>query len=188
MLVRALEPFSPLFFEEPMQPLLLERLVQLKKITSIPLAFGERLYTRWDFRPYLEAGAIDILQPDLSHAGGISECRKIAVLAETYGALMAFHCPLGPIALAASIQVAAATHNFLIQETSLGIHYNEGVELTDYLLNPDVFVVEEGFVQLPKEPGLGVKIDEAVVKEAAYRWKDWSNPVWRHEDGAVAEW
>jgi galactonate dehydratase len=95
---------------------------------------------------------------------------------------------LGPIALAASIQVAAVTHNFLIQETSLGIHYNEGVELTDYLMNPDVFALEEGFIRLPKGAGLGIQIDEVAVKEASRRWKDWSNPLWRHEDGAVAEW
>lgn len=187
-LVRALEPYSPFFFEEPVQPPLLERLAQLKAATCVPLAFGERLYTRWDFRPYLEAGVVDVVQPDLSHAGGITECRKIATLAETYGALVAFHCPLGPIALAASIQVAAVTHNFLIQETSLGIHYNEGVELTDYLMNPEVFALEDGFICLPKGPGLGIQIDEAVVKEASRRWKDWSNPVWRHEDGTLAEW
>lgn len=187
-LARALEPFSPLFFEEPMLPLLPKRLVQLKRTTCVPLAFGERLYTRWDFQPYLELGVIDIAQPDLSHAGGITECRKIAILAETYGTLVAFHCPLGPIALAACIQVAAVTHNFLIQETSLGIHYNEGVELTDYLADRSVFALEEGYVLLPKGPGLGIQVDEAAVREANLKWKDWSNPLWRHENGAVAEW
>lgn len=187
-LARALESFSPLFLEEPLFPPIIEHLKHLKKLTCIPLAFGERLYTRWDFKPYLEAGVLDIVQPDLSHAGGISECRKIATLAETYGALAAFHCPLGPIALAACIQLAAVTYNFLIQETSLKIHYNEGVELTDYLLKPSVFALEEGFIRLPTNPGLGIEIDEAAVREAATKWRDWSNPVWRYADGSFAEW
>ncbi|MCS7240787.1 MAG: D-galactonate dehydratase, partial [Candidatus Bipolaricaulota bacterium] len=188
-LVRALEPFSPLFFEEPMLPLVVERLAFLKKLTHIPIAFGERLYSRWDFHPYLDAGVVDVIQPDPSHAGGITECRKIATMAETYGALVAFHCPLGPIALAACVQLAAVTHNFLVQETSLGIHYNEGLELTDYLLNPEVFALDQGFVQLPRAPGLGVQIDEEVVREAAHTArKDWFNPIWRSDDGSVAEW
>lgn len=187
-LARALEPYSPLFFEEPVLPPLLERLAQLKTATHVPLAFGERLYTRWDFQPYLEAGVVDVVQPDLSHAGGITECKKIATLAETYGALAAFHCPLGPIALAASLQVATTTHNFLIQEISLGIHYNQGVELTDYLVDPRVFALEEGFVRIPAGPGLGIEVDEGAVREAARRWEDWSNPIWRGEDGAVVEW
>ncbi|MEM1552178.1 MAG: galactonate dehydratase [Candidatus Bathyarchaeia archaeon] len=187
-LVRALEPFSPLFVEEPIYPLIIEHLVNLKKITTIPIAFGERLYTRWDFKPYLVAGVLDIVQPDVSHAGGITECRKIATLAETFGALVAFHCPLGPIALAACIQLAAVTHNFLIQETSLKIHYNEGVEITDYLLDPNVFSLDEGFVRLPSKPGLGIEIDEAAVKEGAKNWRDWANPVWRYSNGSIAEW
>lgn len=187
-LVRALEPFSPLFIEEPVYPPMIEHLANLKKMTTIPIAFGERLYSRWDFKPYLVTGVLDIVQPDPSHAGGITECRKIATLAEAFGALVAFHCPLGPIALAACIQLAAVTHNFLIQETSLKIHYNEGVELTDYLLDSTVFALDKGFVPLPSKPGLGVEIDEAAVKEAAKKWKDWTNPIWRNIDGSVAEW
>ena len=187
-LVQALEPLTPYFYEEPLLPPLVPRLKHLKAVTPVPLAFGERLYSRWDFRPFLEAGVMDIAQPDLSHAGGISECRRIAALAEVYGASVAFHCPLGPIALAACIQVAATIPNFLIQETSLGIHYNEGVELTDYLTNPGVFALEEGFVQIPAGPGLGIEVDEGTVREAARRWEDWSNPIWRGRDGAIVEW
>ena len=187
-LARALELYSPLFIEEPTLPLLPRRLTQLKTITSIPLAFGERLYSRWDFRPFLEAGVLDVAQPDLSHAGGITECRKITSLAETYGAQMAFHCPLGPIALASCIQVAATVPNFLIQETSIGIHYNEGVEMSDYLKNPSVFSLKEGYIEVLKAPGLGVEIDEGAVRSAATKGHDWSNPVWRYEDGALAEW
>jgi len=187
-LARALEPYSPLFIEEPMLPLLHKRLTQLKTITSIPLAFGERLYSRWDFRSFLEAGLLDVAQPDLSHAGGITECKKIASLAETYGTQVAFHCPLGPIALAACIQVAATAPNFLIQETSIGIHYNEGIEMTDYLEDSSVFAIKDGFVSLLTKPGLGITIDENTVRNAAIQGHDWMNPIWRHEDGSLAEW
>lgn len=187
-LARALEPYSPLFIEEPMLPLLHKRLTQLKTITSIPLAFGERLYSRWDFRSFLEAGLLDVAQPDLSHAGGITECKKIVSLAETYGTQVAFHCPLGPIALAACIQVAATAPNFLIQETSIGIHYNEGIEMTDYLEDPSVFAIKDGFVSLLTKPGLGITIDENAVRNAAIQGHNWMNPLWRHEDGSLAEW
>jgi len=187
-LVRDLEPFSPLFYEEPLLPPLVPRLERLKALTTVPLAFGERLYSRWDFRPFLEAGVLDVAQPDLSHAGGISECHRIAALAETYGAVVAFHCPLGPIALAACIQVAAAVPNFLIQETSLGIHYNEGVELTNYLTNPEVFALHEGFVLLPEGPGLGINVDEGAVRSASSTSLDWKNPIWRDRDGSLLEW
>ncbi|MGY4706715.1 galactonate dehydratase [Candidatus Bipolaricaulota sp. J31] len=187
-LVQALEPISPFFYEEPLLPPLVPRLKHLKAVTSVPLAFGERLYSRWDFRPFFEAGVVDIAQPDLSHAGGISECRKIAALAEIYGASVAFHCPLGPIALAACIQVAATIPNFLIQETSLGIHYNEGVELTDYLTDPEVFALHEGAVLLPKGPGLGIDVDEGAVRSASSIALSWKNPIWRDHDGSLLEW
>lgn len=187
-LVRSLDELSPFFYEEPVLPPLVPRLRYLKALTAVPLAFGERLYSRWDFAPFLEAGVLDIAQPDLSHAGGISECRRIAALAETYGALVAFHCPLGPIALAASIQVAAAIPNFLIQETSLGIHYNEGVELTDYLSDPGLFTLEGGYIPVPRGVGLGIEVDEGAVRAASARKTDWSNPVWRGRDGSLLEW
>ncbi|HIE37635.1 TPA: galactonate dehydratase [Candidatus Bipolaricaulota bacterium] len=187
-LILSLDELSPFFYEEPVIPSLVSRLRHLKSLTVVPLAFGERLYSRWDFAPFLEAGVLDIAQPDLSHAGGISECRRIAALAETYGALVAFHCPLGPIALAASIQVAAAVPNFLIQETSLGIHYNEGVELTDYLSDPGVFTLEGGYIPLPRGAGLGIAVDEGAVRAASARKTDWTNPVWRGRDGNLLEW
>lgn len=187
-LAQALEEGQPLFYEEPIFPPSVSLLSRLKALTHVPLAFGERLYTRWDFRPFLEAGVMDIAQPDLSHAGGITECLRISTLAEAYGALMAFHCPLGPIALAASLQVAAVVPNFLIQETSFGIHYNEGVELLDYVVNKEVFALQEGYIALPSGPGLGVEIDEGAVRAAAARAVDWSNPLWRGEDGSLLEW
>jgi len=185
---KAIEPIMPLFIEEPVPPEEWRALLYLKSQTSTPIALGERLYSRWEFRKYLEAGIVDILQPDLSHAGGITECKKIASLAETYGSLVAFHCPLGPIALAACLQVAATVTNYLIQETSFGIHYNEGIELTDYLENPETLLIKDGYIDLPKGPGLGIEIDEKAVRDASLRGHSWKNPVWRFEDGSLAEW
>lgn len=186
-LLRELEPLQPLFVEEPVLPEHGHALPALVASTTIPLACGERLYSRWEFRPVLEAG-IAVAQPDVSHAGGISEVRRIAALAEVYGAGLAPHCPLGPISLAASLQVAFATPNFVIQEQSLGIHYNRGSDLLDYLLDPAVFAFAEGHVARLRGPGLGIDVDEAAVRAAGARGHRWRSPVWRHPDGAFAEW
>lgn len=186
-LLRELEPLQPLFVEEPVVPEHGHALADLVRSTTIPLACGERLYTRWDFRPVLEAG-VAVAQPDVSHAGGISEMRRIAALAEVYGAGLAPHCPLGPISLAASLQVAFATPNLVIQEQSIGIHYNRGNELLDYLVDPRVFRFVDGHVARPEGVGLGIAIDEAAVRDAAARGHRWRSPVWRHQDGTFAEW
>jgi galactonate dehydratase len=186
-LLRELEPLRPMFVEEPVVPEHGHALGALVAGTTIPLACGERLYSRWEFRPVLEAG-IAVAQPDVSHAGGISELRRIGALAEVYGAALAPHCPLGPISLAASLQVAFATPNFLIQEQSIGIHYNAGCDVLDYLVDPAVFRFEDGHVARPMAPGLGIEVDEAAVRDAAERGHQWRSPVWRHGDGAFAEW
>lgn len=186
-LVDALEPYEPMFVEEPVLPEHLEWLPSLQARTSIPLATGERLYSRWDFKSLLEAGTVDVIQPDLSHAGGITEVRKIAAMAEAYDVTLAPHCPLGPIALAACLQLDGCTSNVLIQEQSLDIHYNKTSDVLDYLEDPSVFEFEDGFVELPSGPGLGIEVDEAVVRDRAGS-VDWHNPVWRHDDGTVAEW
>jgi galactonate dehydratase len=182
-----LEPYLPMFVEEPVVPELTGRLAEVVRATSIPIATGERLYSRWDFKPALDAG-VAVAQPDVSHAGGISEVRRIAALAETYGATVAPHCPLGPIALAASLQVGFATPNLLIQEQSLGIHYNEGADLLDYLVDRSVFGYRDGYVPLMTAPGLGIEVDAAAVEAAARRGHRWRSPVWRGEDGSLAEW
>lgn len=109
-------------------------------------------------------------------------------MAEAFDVAVAPHCPLGPIALAASLQLDACTPNVFIQEQSLGIHYNEGSDLLDYLANPGVFDYEDGYVAIPEEPGLGIEIDEEKVREAARVGHDWKDPVWRNVDGTVAEW
>jgi galactonate dehydratase len=135
-----------------------------------------------------QQGSVDIIQPDLSHAGGISEVKRIATMAEAYDVAIAPHCPLGPISLAAALQIDFSCINALIQETSLGIHYNEDVDLTDYLVDPAVFGLKNGFVPLPLAPGLGIEIDEGRVREAAKIGHSWKNPIWRNKDGSVTEW
>ncbi len=188
ILMKELEPYRPMFIEEPILPENNEALKNLAKVSSIPIATGERMYSRWDFKHVLEEGAVDIIQPDLSHAGGITETMKIAAMAEAYDVALAPHCPLGPIALAACLQVDAVSHNAFIQEQSLGIHYNKENDLLDYVIDKSVFQFENGYVKLPEKPGLGVEIDEDVVRQHAKVGHSWKNPVWRHADGSVAEW
>lgn len=188
-LIRELEQFRLMFIEEPLLSEHLDAIAEVTKGSSTPIALGERLYSRWDFRHVLESRVVDIIQPDLSHAGGITECRKIAAMAEAYDVALAPHCPLGPIALAACLQVDAVSHNAFIQEQSLGIHYNgPGRDLLDYLVDPDVFAYADGMVAIPQGLGLGIEVNEEAVIEAARTGHRWRNPVWRHKDGSVAEW
>jgi galactonate dehydratase len=183
-----LEPAHPLFLEEPILPGLPdEALARVVASTSIPIAAGERLFGRAEFLGPLRAG-VAVVQPDASHAGGISEVRRIAALAEPFDALLAPHCPLGPISLAASLQVAFATPNFLIQEQSLGIHYNVGSDVLDYLVDRETLRFVDGHVARPTRPGLGIEIDEAAVRRAAETGHRWRPPVWRHSDGSLSEW
>jgi galactonate dehydratase len=187
-LAKALEPYEPMFIEEPVLPENNEALDQIAAQTSIPIATGERMYSRWDFKEVFEQGVVDVIQPDLSHAGGISEVKKIANMAESYDVAVAPHCPLGPIALASCIQVDACCPNCFIQEQSLNIHYNETGDVLDYLADPSVFEYDEGYVGLPEDPGLGIEINESYVREKAQEDVNWHNPIWRHDDGSVAEW
>ncbi len=188
MLGRPLEALHPMFLEEPVLSENNEALREVATHTAIPLATGERLYSRWEYKHVLQDGYVDIIQPDVSHAGGISELNKIAAMAEAYDVALAPHCPLGPIALAASLQIDACTPNAFIQEQSLGIHYNQTAELLDYLTDPDVFAYRDGAVTIPSGPGLGIEINEERVRQAAGAERRWRNPVWRHADGVVAEW
>lgn len=188
ILAKELEPFRPMFLEEPVLPENNEALREIANHTHIPIATGERMFSRWDFKKLLEDGYVDIIQPDLSHAGGITECKKIASMAEAYDVALAPHCPLGPIALAACLQVDATAHNATIQEQSLGIHYNQGNDLLDYIEDHSVFHFEAGFVNLPQAPGLGITVNEEYVRKMALQGHSWRNPIWRHQDGSVAEW
>jgi len=182
-----LAPFRPLFLEEPVLPEHQHALASLVDASPVPLAIGERIYGRAGFLPVLQAG-VAVVQPDLSHAGGISEVTKIASLADTFGALLAPHCPLGPVALAASLQVGFATPNLLIQEQSRGIHYNKEADLLSYVVDPEPFRFVDGHAVRNRLPGLGVTVDEAAVRAADRQAHRWRNPVWRHPDGSLAEW
>ena len=187
-LAKALEPLGLLFIEEPLLSENPEALAQIGELVSTPIAVGERLYSRWDFKPFLQSGVVDIIQPDLSHAGGLSECRKIAAMAECYDIAVAPHCPLGPLALAACLQLAGCTPNVILQEMSLGIHYNDTHDLLHFCSNPEVLTPADGHLAIPSGPGMGVHIDEEKVREADAQRHKWRNPLWRHADGSVAEW
>lgn len=188
-LAKALEPHRPLFIEEPLLSEHIGGIQALANQTSIPIALGERLHSRWDVRPFLEANCVDILQPDISHVGGISELKRIAAMCEAYDVALAPHCPLGPIALAACIQVDATVSNFAIQEMSLGIHYNAGSEdLTSFIKNPEVWRVNEGYIELMNGVGLGIEIDEDWVRRESKDAKAWVCPGFIGPGGEVREW
>ena len=187
-LAKALEPLGLLFIEEPLLSENHEGLAQIAQLVSTPIALGERLFSRWDFKPFLAGGLVDIIQPDLSHAGGISECRRIAAMAEAYDVAVAPHCPLGPLALAACLQLAGCAPNVALQEMSLGIHYNVGHDLLSFVSDPTPLTARDGWLAIPDGPGLGVTIDEAAIREADKDRHRWRNPIWRHPDGSFAEW
>jgi galactonate dehydratase len=187
-LIREFEPYRPLFIEEPVLAEQAESYARLAAHTAIPLAAGERMYSRFEFKHVFEQGGLAIVQPDLSHAGGITECMKIASMAEAHDVAFAPHCPLGPVALAACLHVDFASWNAVLQEQSIGIHYNTNGELLDYVVNKDAFDLEGGYIRPFTLPGLGLVIDEVCVMERSRAVTDWRNPVWRHEDGSVAEW
>ena len=188
VLAKKLEPFGLMFIEEPVLCEHMEDFKEIAAAADIPIATGERLYTKYDFKRLLNAGGVDIIQPDLSHAGGLTEVKKIAAMAEAYDVALAPHCPLGPIALAACLQVDATSYNAVIQEQSIGIHYNVGKTVLDYVTNKDDFAFTDGWVELPRLPGLGVEVNKDLVIEENKNPHNWKNPVWRHADGSVAEW
>jgi galactonate dehydratase len=177
LLIKALEPYQPMFIEEPVQCQNVDVMAEIARGTHLPIATGERIFTKWGFREILEKGAATILQPDLCHAGGIMEARLIAGMAEAYYATIAPHNPLGPISLAAGLQLAASIPNFLCQEQ---VTLGEG-----YLKEP--FKVENGYVAIPTKPGLGIELDEDQV--AAKRDHDWMNrETYDLNDGSVVDW
>ena len=188
ILAKKLEEFDPMFIEEPVLCEHMENFKEIAAACNIPIATGERLYSRYDFKRLLQAGGVDIIQPDLSHAGGITEVKKIAAMAEAYDVALAPHCPLGPIALSACLNVDAVSYNAVIQEQSIGIHYNVGKSVLDYVKNKKDFEFTEGYVKLPRIPGMGVEVDKNLVLKENENPHNWKNPVWRHEDGSVAEW
>jgi galactonate dehydratase len=172
-----LEQFQPFFYEEIINCQNVDLMAELAKTTYIPIATGERDFTKWGFRQILEKGAATILQPDLCHAGGITEVRLIAGMAEAYYASIAPHNALGPISLAAGLQIAASIPNFLCQEqVSLG---------DGYIKNP--FKVRDGYVDLPTAPGLGIELDDNAMADKIGH--DWRNAeTYDPDDGSVTDW
>ena len=177
LLIKALEPYQPFFIEEPVQCQNVEVMAEIARGTHLPIATGERIFTKWGFREILEKGAATILQPDLCHAGGILEARLIAGMAEAYYASVAPHNPLGPISLAAGLQLAASIPNFLAQEqVSLG---------DGYIKEP--FKIDNGYIQIPTKPGLGIELDDAQMADKIGH--DWRNAeAFFEKDGSVVDW
>jgi len=184
-IAQALQDLYPMFLEEPVEPHHQFRVSDLQ--TTIPIATGERLYAKEEFLDILSRG-VTVVQPDLAHAGGISEVCRIAAIADSFGAVLAPHCPLGPLALAASLQVGFATSNHVIQEQSIGIHYNTTAEVLDYVADRAPLRFVDGYIERWEAPGLGIEIDENAVREADRKAEEWLTPLWRHPDGSFAEW
>ncbi len=188
VLAKELEPYKLMFLEEVILPENEEAFREVANHTSTPLATGERLYTRWEFKNLLKEGAIDIIQPDIALCGGILETRKIAAMAEAFDVAVAPHAPYGPIALAATLQLDVCTPNVFIQEQSLGIHYNKGFDLLDFVKNKEIFQYKDGYLDIPTKPGLGIEIDEELVEKVSAEGLYWTNPSWKNYDGTIAEW
>lgn len=176
-LIRELAPYKPMFIEEPVLSENVDIMARISRNSPVPIAAGERLYTKWGFREIIEKQGALILQPDLSHAGGILECKKIAAMAEAYYMTIAPHCPLGPIALASCITLDAIIPNFLAQEM---VTFGD-----NYLKEP--FVVNNGYIELSDKPGLGIEVDENKLQEQLYDGS-WETPLLHHNDGSVAYW
>ncbi len=174
-LIEALAPHRPLFIEEPMPVERVDVLAQIAHGTSAPLAAGERWMGKWVFFDAVRAGALAVLQPDIAHAGGITECRKIAAIGEAGYAKLALHCPLSPVALAASLQLDAAAPNFLVQEHNEVNDTREGGRTLfgkGYLKHPFA-LGDDGCVAVPDGPGLGIELDEDGLREImAYPWSE----------------
>ncbi|MGN6471923.1 MAG: galactonate dehydratase [Rhizobiaceae bacterium] len=192
-LLAEIQQFRPMWVEEATLPENEESLKLLARAAgSIPVATGERLVSRWDFKRVLDTGAVDIVQPDVSITG-LFELEKIARLAEIYDVSVAPHCPNGPISLAASLQVGFCAPNIVIQEQSLGLHYHQGysglpkAEMHDYLADPAPLTTVGGVFRPLEGAGLGIEIAAGAVETAAGDWR-LPDADWTHADGTYAEW
>lgn len=183
ILIERLKPYSPMFIEEPCLPENADCMVNIARKTTVPIAAGERLFGKWQYRELIEKQAVSIIQPDICHVGGIYEGRKLAAMIEMYYGSVAPHNPLGPISLASCIQLDACIPNFLVQEhpgnpdkSDLGVGYIK-----------EPFVIEDGYIRVPAKPGLGIELDEEALKDKIYDGK-WTTPRQYYEDGSIADW
>lgn len=187
LLASELEPLRPMWIEDPVPAGNPGAAIAVARSTTVPVAVGERVHDRSEFLHLLESRAIGVLNPDPAHMGGITQTVRLGAMAEAYDVALTPHCPLGPIALAACLQIDAVCHNAIIQEQSLGIHYNTGNDLLDYVVGSP-FAYEDGCLTIPQGPGLGIEVDLDIVEERAREGHDWRAPVWRHRDSSIAEW
>ena len=187
-LTRRLEPYDLAFADQPLLPEHADGFGRINDQTGVPIATGERLYSRYDFKPLLVEDAVSVIQPDVTHVGGISELRKVASLAETFDVAVVPHSPLSPIAFAASLQVGMCAQNLVMLEQDLELHDPGASPSLEYLTDDTVFSFEDGYVERPTGPGLGIEVDEEYVRSQAQTEVNWYNPVWHHEDGSIAEW
>ncbi len=187
-IARRLEPYGLMFLDQPLLPEQAEGFARIADDTTIPIATGERFYSRYDFKRLFVDDLVSVVEPDVTHVGGISELRKLAAMAEAFDVAVVPHCPLGPVAFAASLQVGFCSQNVVMQEQDLELHDPDASQRLALLEDPDQFTFADGYVERPTGPGLGVEIDEDAVREKAQAQVNWHNPVWHHEDGSVAEW
>ena len=183
ILIEQLKPYSPMFIEEPCLPENVDCMVSIAQKTTVPIAAGERLFGKWQYRELIEKQAVSVIQPDICHVGGIFEGRKLAAMIEMYYGTVAPHNPLGPISLAACLQLDTCIPNFLVQEhpgnpdkSDLGV---------GYITEP--FVIRDGYIDVPVKPGLGVELDETALQDKLYDGK-WTTPRQYYEDGSNADW
>ncbi|WP_222913058.1 galactonate dehydratase [Natrinema sp. SYSU A 869] len=187
-LVQRLEPYDLMFIDQPLLPEHTDSFAAISDRTTVPIAVGERLYSRYEFKQLFVDNAVSVIQPDVTHVGGISELRKIASLAEAFDVAVVPHCPIGPIAFAASLQVGFCSQNVVMQEQDLGVEAPESSQRLALLEDPETFRFQNGYIERPTGPGLGIEIDESYVRKQAQTEVNWYNPVWHHEDGSIAEW
>ncbi len=183
ILIEKLKPYNPMFIEEPCLPENVDCMVNISRRTTVPIAAGERLFGKWQYRELIEKQAVSVIQPDICHVGGIFEGRKLAAMIEMYYGTVAPHNPLGPISLASCIHLDASIPNFLVQEhpgnpdkSDLGVGYIK-----------EPFVIKNGYIDVPTKPGLGIELDEEALKDKIYDGK-WTTPRQYFEDGSNADW
>ena len=176
-MAEALQPYRPLFFEEPLRPENVDALAYVRARSPIPIATGEMLYTKFQFRELLEKRAADVVQPDVCVAGGILECKKIAAMAEAHYVTVAPHNPMGPVATAVNVHLAASTPNFLVLEYTA----DDQPPRRDLLVEP--LRVKDGYIDVPDRPGLGVELDEAAFEH--YPPVRWHRPFPIQPDGSM---
>lgn len=183
-LCQLLEPYYPMFIEEPVLPENVDVLVKVRESTTIPIATGERLFTKWGFREVIEKQAACVLQPDLCHAGGILETFKIAALAENYYCSLAPHNPLGPIALSSCLQLDTCIPNFTAQEHPT---LKEGYDLGKvYFKKP--YEIRDGYIDIPQGPGLGFELNEESLETMKYDGYNARTVVYFPDDHSLGEY